>query len=288
MIIYRFDGDTMACYCIHDTEALIELEEKAHIKNTIINDSNTTNFLSVIRHESLYAVYILTEHIEPNLNKYDNQFFEITKLMDLKEDIDSYNKYLDYPIKFKDKFYTYGICLLNKWCGFHDIKINYTITKRQSNNLSKILFEYYKKDSKLFYDKLTELNKKLLIFISVTDHCPSLDVEEMLNILDDNTEKLFKKLPENNIYLGYLISEALIDRCINNFDKNTRLYKLYKSGSRFNKQQLARSAISINYSADENNIIIPKPIKSNLMKGMNEEDCFLSAPGTRKGKTYCL
>ena len=105
----------------------------------------------------------------------------------------------------------------------------------------------------------------------------------MISILDDDTRNLFLNLPDNNVQLGYLINEALIDKCIEKMNNNSSLYKLYKSGSRFSKQQLARSCINIGYVADDNNIIVPKPVKTNLLKGQTENDFFIGSPGARKG-----
>lgn len=106
----------------------------------------------------------------------------------------------------------------------------------------------------------------------------------MLSVVDEETSDLFKLLPSNNVKLGYLLNESLLDRCIDyKFDKNSNFYKLYKSGSRFSKQQLARTSINIGYFADENNIVQQTPITSNLMTGLTEKEFFQSSFGTRKG-----
>ena len=60
------------------------------------------------------------------------------------------------------------------------------------------------------------------------------------------------------------------------------MYKLYKSGSRFSRTQLARSCINIGYSADADNMVISTPIKNSLLEGLTEEEFFIVAPGTRK------
>lgn len=273
-----FDGDTNALYLVHDKDALAEMEEKSYIKNTIMYDSDDS-MLAVIRHEALYAAYILTENLIP----IKEEPIEISTLQNLFESIDWYNEKLNYPILCDDELYTYGLCLLNKWCGFDIPHINKTITKNEADYVSRTIYEYFEHDNEVYYDHLTNLDKRLLFFISATKYCPSVNVTEMNNVLDSETEKLFKKLPDNNITLGYCINEGLLDRCLKKFNRNTQLYKLYKSGSRFSKQQLARSAINIGYSADDNNIVVPKPIKTTLLKGMTPEEFFLSSPGTRKG-----
>ena len=276
-----FDGDSVALYVIHDIEALKEMKEKASVRNIIMSDSDQS-MLSVIRHESLYAAYILTEKTEftPEMLKEPGIF---DSLDDVPITFDLLNDHLNYPVKIGNDIYKYGICVFNKFCGFKEVIINKEITKNESNNLSYIIYEYFGYDNNIYYDKMTNLNKNLLFFISATNHSPTINIDEMVNILTDDDSKLFQKLPDNNVELGYLINESLIDRCIDHLDKNYTIYKLFRSGSRFNKQQFARSCINIGYTADDNNIIVPKPIKTNLLKGLTAEDFFLGSPGSRKG-----
>jgi len=270
------DGDQLNLYLIHDQEALLELEEKAHLKNVHRYDSDNS-MITKVRHEALQACYSLSEKIEPN---YDKSILEIDKLEELPEDFDYWNYKLDKPIKINNKIYTYGICLLNKWMGLDDIQINYTITKNESNNISEIIYE----EKEDYLKQINSLHKKLLFFISSTNHCPTINIEELISILDDDTDKLFQKLPKTNPYVGYHINEALIDRCINNLSLDSDLFKLYKAGSRFSKQQLSNICINIGYVADAKNMVVNEPICSNLMKGLDPETYFRTAPGSRKGK----
>lgn len=271
-----FDGDTVALYIVHDIDALKEVEQKAYWMNTINYDQNS-NFLSTVRYEALYSAFVMTK---TEFNK-ENIIAEIDDLKDLPESIDLWNNQLYEAIKFKNNLYSYGICLFNKWCGFDRIIINKSMKKEHSNEISRLIYEN-EKDNKKYYDTLTELEKKLFYFISVTKHSPSLDVLEMVELKDDETSRMLKQLPNNNIMLGYYLNEALVERCLENFDKESNLYKLYKSGSRFSKLQLARSCISIGFSADTNNNITPIPIKTSLLEGLTEEEFFIVAPGTRK------
>jgi len=273
-----FDGDNHNCYCIHDRDALEELNEKAHIKNTFHYDSDN-KFLSVPRHEALQSCFALTEKIEPN---YEKKTINLNNLQELYEDFEYWNNELDKPVYIDDEYYSYGICLINKWMGLNTVKLNTVITKKEADLISEIIYEELGRDK--FYDQLTNLNKKLLFFISSTNHCPTINVEEMANVVDGRTEDLFKNLPKQNPYIGYHINEGLVDRCIENLNTNSDLYKLYKAGSRLNKQQLSRTCINIGYVADANNIVINEPVCSNLMKGLTKEDYFLTAPGARKGE----
>jgi hypothetical protein len=104
----------------------------------------------------------------------------------------------------------------------------------------------------------------------------------MSNVKDKIVNNIFKKLPDNNVLLGFYITESLTNRCITNMDKNSSLYKLFKSGSRFSKSQLARSTILIGYSANTDNTIIQQPINTSLLEGLTEEQYFSVSPATRK------
>ena len=273
-----FDGDTEAIYVVHDEDALKEMRDKAFIQNYVFYDHSHT-FLAVVRHESLYCCYYITLN-EPNMKK---EVIEINDIEELKEGIDWYNNELDHPIKFKDKIYSYGRVLLNKWIGASEIIVNRTIDKKQANYLSEVIYNLCNKIPKDFYDRIHELNKKLLVLVSCTNCCPSLDISSMIELVDDDSERLFQLLPDRNVQLGFHINEGIINRCLNNFDHNSTLYKLFKSGSRFNKTQLARSCINIGYLADSNNKVIQTPIKSNLLYGLSEYEFFLGSSGTRKG-----
>lgn len=274
-----FDGDTAAIYIIHDEQALEEINEKAFIKSYVHYDQSKS-FLSKIRHEALYAAYILTSTQE-NMEMREPDFF-VDNLQDLEESIEIYNTRLDKLVQTKSSGSTYGVCLFNKWCGFDDIVIYDTVDKKKSDYVSKMIYNYYNHDTEKFYKAINNLEKHLLFFISCTKYTPTLNVKEMIDLLDGGTEQLFKMLPDNNVILGYHINEALVQRCLDNFDNTCDLYKLYKSGSRFSKSQLARSCINIGYSADANNIIQTKPIKSNLLKGLTKEAFFQGSDGSRK------
>jgi hypothetical protein len=277
-----FDGDNMAIYIIHSIDALKEMEKKAYLKNTVRKDSDMS-FLSRIRHEALYASFILTEN---KIIENNNNIIKINKLSELPniDNIEWWNNKLNFPVNINGKIYSFGKCLFNLWCGFkNDIKIDFEITKSETNKLDEIIYNDCNKNSELFYERLTILIQMLLYFVSVTKHCPSINVNEMINILTENEEKIFNNLPENNPFIGYIINDSIIERCIKNWNKDSTFYKLFKSGSRFSKQQLARQCINIGYSADSENIIVPTPIKTNLMKGLTNTEAFLCAPGTRKG-----
>ena len=216
-----FDGDNMAIYIIHSIDALKEMEKKAYLKNTVRKDSDMS-FLSRIRHEALYASFILTEN---KIIENNNNIIKINKLSELPniDNIEWWNNKLNFPVNINGKIYSFGKCLFNLWCGFkNDIKIDFEITKSETNKLDEIIYNDCNKNSELFYERLTILIQMLLYFVSVTKHCPSINVNEMINILTENEEKIFNNLPENNPFIGYIINDSIIERCI----KNLEFYKI--------------------------------------------------------------
>lgn len=273
------DGDTVALYAIHDTKALEECEEKAFLQNVIQYDQNS-NFLATVRHEALYAAFVLTKE---KFNRENIIFENISSLQLLPESIDLWNNHLSSAVKMKNgEIYSYGICLFNKFCGFDRVIITKSISKKQTDFVSEEMYKYFNKDNKKYYDTLSSLEKNLMFFISSTFSTPSIDIEDMVNLKTDQIDKMFKNLPKHNIMLGYYIVEALTNKVLDSMDENSPLYKLYKSGSRFSKAQLARSAVLIGYSANADNKVIAQPIKSSLLEGLSEEQYFKVAPATRK------
>jgi len=275
-----FDGDTIALYALHSKKALNEMAEKAFFQNRIYYEREN-KFLLEIRHEALFSLYLLTENC--NQQFHDQQKIEIPTLQDLEEDIENYNN-LNKQVFIKDinLSVTYGVALLNKWCKFNEIKINIPIQKKNSEIVVKTIYEN-SVDNKDFHKTVSKLERLLLIFSSVSKFVPTINISRMETLRTQELDKLFNNLPSNNIELGFLLNSSLVNRSINNLDNNSILYKLYKSGSRFSKTQLARSCINIGYVSDDHNKIYLKPIKNNLLNGLNENDFFISSPGTRKG-----
>jgi len=245
--------------------------ERAFLKNIVHYDAKN-DFLSTIRHEALYAAYILTHD-----SSYNGIRFSIKDLQDLKEELSLFNN-LNCGVTVNGKTYSYGICLFNKWCGFSDVKLEMPITKKEIQGVSAAIFENFGDDSGEFYDQLYELEKKLMFFITVTNHIPTLSLVEMISLVDNDTHNLIRKLPDGNAYVSYHINNALTDRCLDNFPQDLNLYKLFKSGSRFSKTQLARSCVNIGLLADENNIVHQDPIRTSLIEGLTPEEFFASAP----------
>jgi len=278
-----FDGDTGALYCCHTDEALQEMNEKAFLKNRVHYEQNKM-FLSVVRHEALYGAYILTLNLT-NVNKL--KIFQcISSLDNLEEDIDFYNENLYDTIYLSNEqiYTTYGNALLNKWCGFKTIILNEEINKKNTNEISRWVYKNVERDSEKFYNNLDNLDKLLYVFVSTTNHSPTININDMINILTPSIEQLFKKITFSNVWLGYYLNKSLIERTLIQSEKdNNLLFKLYNSGSRFNKIQLAKSCINNGYISDQHNIILDKPINTNLLKGMSEKEFFSGSPGTRKG-----
>lgn len=272
-----FDGDTSALYVLHDNTTLQEIYDKAFLQNYVLYDSSN-KMLSTIRHEALYAAHLLST----SLIDYNLKTITVDNLNELEETIELYNS-INTPIDFNNNTYSYGVCLFNKWCGFKHIIINSKITKKDSSKISKIIHKYFNKDNKKYYDQLQQLNNKLLFYISCINETPTINMDQLLSLLSPNEEQLFKKLPNNQPYIGYYIHKSLVQRCLDKLDKQSQLYKLHESGSRFSSTQLERSVINIGYCANAKNQIVPTPITTNLISGLSELDFFMGAEGTRKG-----
>ena len=273
-----FDGDTCALYTIHDNKALEEAVDKAYLKNDVYYD-HSNSYLSLIRHEALYSVYLLSKDVN-NINT--DHIIKINELKDLPENIELYNK-PDICIEFMSNYYSYGICLINKWCGFDKIIINEVINKKNNSYISECVYNYFQ-DGEIYYKNLNNLEKNLFFYVSICDYYPpTISLDEMLNFIDEKTDALINKIP-NNIAVGYLVNDALVARCLNNLVKqDNTLLNLFKSGSRFSEKQLSRSCINIGFNADANNMVKPFAINTNLLKGLTEKEFFAGSSGTRKG-----
>lgn len=272
-----FDGDMSATYVNHDNTALKEMYEHAYLQNVTQYDANYS-YLATIRHDALYSAFILSY----KYNEIDKEnFISVDSLNNLPINIDLLNNPYK-TVKLNNDFYSYGICLINYWLGFNKIIINTLITKKQIQLVSKLAYEYYD-NSKDYYDAIGNLEKHLMTYITISNFVPTINIDQMSSVVDDNLHYLFNKIPSHNQYIAYYINNALIDKAVENFDHECNLYKLYKSGSRFSKNQLARSCINIGLIADENNIVNAEPINSSLIEGLTEKQFFMSSYGTRKG-----
>ena len=322
-----FDGDSVALYTIHDKDAILESFQKAFLGNTIKYDQSD-DFLSTIRHEALYAAFILSKDFDKidSKDSKDPDMIKCPNLAAIKENQDLYNNpNLNVYLEDHNKVFKYGICLLNKWCGFKEIIINRKISKKETNYISQTIYDYTKnniynanannaavyrrgsldsldsselnKNSKIgieeqikydFYERITNLEKHLFFYISLTNYnAPTLNIDHMINVVSSEEKELFHKIPDN-IKLGYLVNHSLTEKCLDTFKtKDITLNYLVQSGSRFSANQLSRSFINLGFIADSDNQIVPKAINTNLLEGLTEEEFFIGSSGTRKGK-YCL
>lgn len=271
-----FDGDSSALYVLHDQQSLNEINNNAFLKSYILYDSSD-EMLATIRHEALYCAFLMTSN-DPD---YQLETININNLNEIPENITLYNQ-LSRPVKINNNVYSYGLCLFNKWCGFNHIVIDYPIVKKQSSNLSKIIHNYFNNDNEKYYNQIAELEKRLFYIISVVKESPTINLDDLLEVLKPNERKLLQKLPEQQPHIGYFIHKGISNRCVRDLDKNKQLFKLFKSGSRFSQTQLERAVINIGYSANFKNQVVATPIKTNLISGLTEEEFFMSADGTRK------
>jgi len=264
-----FDGDTCAIIRVHDNTAQLELQERAFFLNNIFYDHNN-NHIQNMRLEVIYAQFIL-------LTKINNDL-PIIRIKSLSEIDTSYESLLKYyqKILFNNVEYNIGICTFNIWCGFNDIKIAGFISS------NKITEELYKdsKSNEEFHTRLSNLNTKLLWFISTH---PDEALSIVLNEITFNTGKskiLLTKLPENP-YIGQHLYEGLVSRVYDAIPENYKLKKLTKINIR--KTQLSRLIATIGYIADDKNIIDSKSVSDSLLSGLDPSTFFRTAYGTRKG-----
>lgn len=272
-----FDGDSMAIYVLHDKFGLQEIKEKAFFKSYVEYDSSS-EMLSTIRHEALYSGFLLTS----SEVSYDKKPIYINNLNELPESSELFNN-LSCPVYLKNKIYSYGISLFNKWCGFNDIIIEFVIGKHNASHVSRVIYNHFNQNNDIFYNNITNLLKQLLFFISTIYETPTINLSELLSGLTEKEEKLFKKLPNNQPEVGYYVHKSLCNRCLDFIDKNKQIYKLFKSGSRFSSTQLERSILNIGFCANSQNEVVPTPVTTNLISGLTEEQFFAGGDGTRKG-----
>jgi len=273
-----FVYDTLALYVIHDQKALEDANKKAYLGKDIYYD-HSDEFLALVRHEALYSAYILTKDFDKINQK---ALISIEKLSELPETTECFNNPAQ-GVLFNNNIYSYGICLFNKWCSFDEIIINQIVNKRNNNYLSQMVYDNCDGDIKLFYRRLNHLEKSLFFYISINNHFPpTINLDEM-TYLATRMEDLAAKIPDN-IEIGYIINSALIKRSLDEFGKKeSTLYNLFKSGSRFSEKQLSRSNINIGFVANAENKILPMAFKTNLVKGLTEREFFECSSGTRKG-----
>lgn len=275
-----FDGDISAIYIPHSRDSLQECYDKAYYKNIIGYDADGSP-IATIRHEALYFAYVLSS--EPLLDKED-LLYSGSDLTDLPENLDLLNNSLGRAVLIDGVRTTYGRALLNKWMGADKIVVDKTITKKEIKWLSsKVYEEVAHKNSEIYYNTLQKFENKLFFGVTISKHIPTIDLPQMSGLLTEEMHRKFKRLPKKNTLLCYYLNAYLVDRTLDSLDKKSQLYKLFKSGSRFSKNQLSRSCINIGLVADNDNVVDTRSINTNLIRGLTPDEFFRSAPGTRKG-----
>jgi hypothetical protein len=269
----RFDGDTASLFKIHDINAQQELLENAFQLN-IIKYDHCDQFLAQIKNEAVYAFNLLALSEPRSLTIAEAS---IDELQDLPFDYDLILD-LELPIKFNNKIYSYGVCLLNKWLYLDDIEIT---VKNSTQDLSRIIYLNSKNNEEYHY-RMSEFNRKLnWLLSSHRTKTLTFELEESCILLKQCIENpLLKELPKNP-YIGTYIFNAIGDNVINNIPKDYNIIKLLKA--KFKKGQFLRSIVSCSYVADDLNHVHSSPINATLLGGLTEDDFFTCSIGTRKG-----
>lgn len=285
-----FVQDTMGVYFVSSKEAIEDLDKaKCHALYIIKNLQNDT-YIHKYRHESLYALYILTRFINPDKNKKE---IVVESLEDLEIDYNYFDK-LDTPVRIKNLnnlVVSYGIAVINKILFNDKVLINEPIDKKNVTIINEKLYTYLqekykdklseKELNKLYLDTLHELLLFLISFLTVSKYNPYIHENDYI-VYDDIVQRI-SELPDEP-YIGILKYSALVDETIEKMkEDNSILYHIYKSGARASKDQIKQVVVAKGYIANDFNVIIKSPIKANLMQGLNEDELFISSFGTRKG-----
>jgi hypothetical protein len=265
-----FDGDTYALYRLHDRGAIQEISQNAYTLNNIQYDHNTA-YLNTLSMESKYSFVLLT------YSKINNDLEYIT--IDSLKSLPIYEEpELNKLVLFNKKRYSYGVCLLNKWCGFDNI----ILTKESSSDdLSKEIH----KDSlsnEDYFNRINKVNQLLSWLVSThSKETLTLPFNEAITIVHSARENhLLQHLPSNP-HIGHQVHQTFVNDAYKNIPEEFKLAKLAKS--KYNKVQFSRSLVSIGYIADDRNIISPEPVTTALLSGLTEEEFFRTSYGSRKG-----
>ena len=185
---------------------------------------------------------------------------------------------LNMTVLFKGIEYPYGICLLNKYCGFDSIILN---EESSSDDVSKEIHKHSQSNEE-YYTRLNKANQTLGWLVSThSKEVLTLPVNEAVNIMHDARENhLLQQLPDNP-HIGHMIHQSFVNEAYDNIPTDYKLGKLAKS--KFNKTQFSRALISTGYIADDRNIISPHPVNSALLSGLTEDEFFKTSYGARKG-----
>ena len=283
-----FVQDTAGVYFIDTKEARKEIFDKKMHTIYHIRYMQSDKYIHVFRHELLYSLYMLTSLSNKNkkplvVNSLDE--FEIT--FELLNDVDRPAILKQQNIKT-----TVGKLILNKILFDNEYLIDFTITKKNVQSVNDILYRYLKNKypeydeynlNKLYLDKLHDVVVFLSNFVTYTKYVPSIKEYDYLDF--DTINNDVRKLVDE-VYIGKTIYEKIVDKAIGELEKHkdkSDLYKIYASGSRVSRDQLSQIIVARGYIANDYNVIINKPIKSNLLQGLSEKELFVSSFGARKG-----
>lgn len=189
-------------------------------------------------------------------------------MIDIKYDL---NK----KINYKGKTISYGRKLFNE-CLPEDYPLIDEVVdkKRLIEILNDIVLNYPPNISIETLDKVKELGFTVSTEVGNTLSFDELYDEKLMKFSDslkdeDGVQNNMKKI--NN------------DKNINSIIQSKPCYNFIKSGARGSVEQLRQLILSRGYIADMNNKIIPKIVKSSLIKGLTPDEFFMSSYGSRKG-----
>ena len=241
------------------------------MKHEVTYDHNDA-ILQKCRLEAIYPMFKLLS-CKPD-RKLDT--YPVVDLKSLPVTFD-HTLYLSTPIKIKNKIYSYGVCLFNKWCDFEKIQIKEFIG---SEKVSELIFQ----DSigkNEFNNRVHNLSKRMFWYASIhPDLALTLSIDEFNSIDIEKYKILMTKLPKNP-HIGQHIYKYIIDGVYSAIPDEFKLKALLEI--KVNKTQLSRLLCGIGYIADSSNIVNSQPVTASIMSGLDEQTFFQTVSGTRKG-----
>ena len=308
--------DTMAQYFIQLDESIKEFEQKKIDSRLNLKYLRDDKFIHNIKHEYLFALYLLSINPREFENSIFKPFFESNNIIELDSDdlssieinkskLTSDPLYLFTPVYHKpsNKYYTLGYIILNK--KLFDNKFilkEHNIDKKKVDLVNQVIYNYViskyndLSDIEIGEKYLDLLHVLYILLVSIvnwnkyfTPRITPNDYKIYEEIID-----ITSKLPDEPI-LGSYILDKLSDHIIKKMYEQMKnlddielainmLYIMYKSGARASLTQIEQLILSKGYFADAYNKVILQPVRNNLINGLTIDEIFLASMGTRKSE----
>lgn len=246
-----FDGDQMAIYRALYPEAEKECGDVLSITKNLISPS-TGNLMIGVNQDIVLGLYLLTLPDEKNKTTLEQ---------------DSGNKIETYlgRVKFNE-------CLPNGYAF-----INSVIDKPMLTTILNDISRNYSYDQiKKCLDKVKDLGLKSTTIFGSTISIKGLKLENVDEILDSIFD-------DDTLTISQKINKLKSEDTMTSVKKAFGYSDFIKSGSRGSWDQARQVVLCRGYISNSKGDIIPEPIKSSFVHGLNKQEFFSSSYGTRKG-----